>query len=159
MPSEPTRILFVCLGNICRSPLAEGIFLDEIQKRGLKKEFAADSAGTAGYHIGEDPDHRSIRTAENHGIHLNHKGRKFVEADFDRFDYILAMDKSNKQDILSLSKGKVSWEEKVFKLREFDPMPENGDVPDPYYGGIDGFEKVFQMLERSIGNFIDKIKK
>ncbi|MBY0424422.1 MAG: low molecular weight phosphotyrosine protein phosphatase [Cytophagales bacterium] len=153
------RVLFVCLGNICRSPLAEGIFLHQVRMKGLEHKYVADSAGTAGYHIGDDPDHRSMKTARKYGFELDHKGRKFVREDFERFDYIFAMDKNNRLDILSLARDNSSWQEKVYRMRDFDPYPENGDVPDPYYGGIDGFEEVYTMLERSIDQFISEVEK
>lgn len=154
MSNKSKRVLFVCLGNICRSPLAEGVFLSEIENLGLSSLFSADSAGTAGYHIGDDPDDRSTRIALNHGIRLSHKGRKFVREDFERFDFIIAMDENNKEDILALAGGNVEWKNKVFKMRDFDPIPEKGNVPDPYYGSLNGFEEVYQILKRSMDGFI-----
>lgn len=151
---QKTKVLFVCLGNICRSPLAEGIFLEKVQQLGQKDAFVGDSAGTAGYHIGENPDIRSIEVAQKHGITLKHKGRKFVQEDFERFDHIFVMDRNNYEDVVSLALGKSEWIQKVKRMRDFDPFPEMGNVPDPYYGGMEGFENVFLMLERSIDAFL-----
>lgn len=147
-----TKVLFVCLGNICRSPLGEAIFNHKVQ--GLEME--ADSAGTAAYHIGKNPDHRSIDVARANGVPISHKARKFVAEDFDRFDYILAMDRDNYRDMKSLATGSA---ENLYLLRDFDPEA-NGDldVPDPYYGGYDGFENVFQMVSRSVDRLIAHIE-
>ncbi|MEO9967548.1 MAG: low molecular weight protein-tyrosine-phosphatase [Reichenbachiella sp.] len=148
------KILFVCLGNICRSPLGEAIFNHKASMMGL--DMVADSAGTAAYHVGEQPDHRSIEVARVHGVPINHKARKLIVEDFDRFDYILAMDGQNFQDMKSLTTGNTDH---LFLLREFD-QDANGkqDVPDPYYGGYDGFENVFQMVSRSIDQLIVHIE-
>lgn len=146
------RVLFVCLGNICRSPLGEAIFNHKASTLGI----VADSAGTAAYHVGENPDHRSIAVAQKHGVPISHKARKFVAEDFERFDYILAMDESNYEDMEASTKSST---EHLFLLREFDP-DANGDlnVPDPYYGGTEGFEKVFQMVSRSVDGLIEYIQ-
>ena len=148
---EMKKVLFVCLGNICRSPLGEAIFNYKVGSN-----MIADSAGTAAYHVGENPDHRSIAVAQKHGVPIHHKARKFVEEDFERFDYILAMDRSNYNDMRSLTRGSVDH---MFLLREFDPQA-NGtmDVPDPYYGGPEGFENVFQMVSRSVDELIKFIE-
>ena len=147
------KVLFVCLGNICRSPLAEAVFNYKSQK----KEMEADSAGTGAYHIGSDPDPRSIKVAENHGIPINHKARQFDETDFEKFDYVIAMDTQNKIDMLNKAGGNP---QNLFLLREFDDLAtEDMDVPDPYYGGDDGFEFVFDMVSRSIDNLIGHIEK
>lgn len=146
------RVLFVCLGNICRSPLGEAIFNHKASELGI----VADSAGTAAYHVGENPDHRSIEVAQKHHVPISHKARKFVAEDFDKFDYIMAMDENNYEDMKALTSGKV---EHLFLLREFD-AESNGDlnVPDPYYGGSEGFEKVFQMVSRSVDGLIAYIQ-
>ena len=146
------RVLFVCLGNICRSPLGEAIFNHKASEFGME----ADSAGTAAYHVGENPDHRSIEVARKHGVPISHKARKFVAEDFDRFDYILAMDENNYKDMKTLTNEST---EHLFLLREFD-SDSNGDlnVPDPYYGGPEGFEKVFQMVSRSVDGLIEYIR-
>lgn len=142
------KVLFVCLGNICRSPLGEAIFNHKVDTANM----IADSAGTAAYHVGENPDHRSIEVARRHGVPISHKARKFVVEDFDRFDYVLAMDKNNYEDMKALTKGDTAH---LFLLREFD-RESNGNlnVPDPYYGGEEGFENVFQMVSRSVDGLI-----
>lgn len=146
------KVLFVCLGNICRSPLGEAIFNSKV--KGLNME--ADSAGTAAYHVGEKPDYRSIEVARQHGVPINHRARKFISQDFDQFDFILAMDRNNYNDMKELARGTTDH---LFLLREFDPESDGKlDVPDPYYGGYDGFEKVFQMISRSVDKLIDHIK-
>ncbi|WP_109832862.1 low molecular weight protein-tyrosine-phosphatase [Reichenbachiella versicolor] len=142
------KILFVCLGNICRSPLAEAIFSHKTQ--GLN--YSCDSAGTAAYHIGKQPDHRSIQVAEENGIPISHRARQFQAEDFEDFDFVIAMDRSNYSNMKAL----VNYEPKnLYYMRDFDPEA-NGDldVPDPYYGGIDGFNLIFQMMSRSIDNLI-----
>lgn len=144
------KILFVCLGNICRSPLAEGVFAHLAEQAGRDHEFEVDSAGTGGWHVGERPDPRSIAVASAHGVALNSRARQFDKKDFDRFDLIVAMDRDNKADLLSFSNLSDARREKVRLMREFDPQA-NGDldVPDPYYGGAEGFEPLYQMIERS----------
>jgi len=149
------KVLFVCLGNIYRSPLAEGIFRYHVQKRGLAEQFEIDSCGTAAYHIGEHPDVRSVSNAAKNGIDYDHLGRQFVPEDFMRFDYILPMDDSNYEDIMMLSP--VSPKAEVFKLRYFDDEAPSADVPDPYYGGEKGFQEVFDILKRSTSKFLEEL--
>ena len=135
------RLCFVCLGNICRSPTAEGVMLHLVEQRGLAHEFEIDSAGTGGYHIGEPADHRSAQTARKRGVDLPSRARQFVRADFARFDYVLAMDTSNLEALKRMGGG-----EKVHLLRDFDPQsPKGSSVPDPYYGGEQGFEIVLDQ--------------
>jgi protein-tyrosine phosphatase len=141
------RILFVCLGNICRSPLAEGVFKYYLNCNNLSNSILCDSAGTAGYHIGCKPDKRSIKIAEDHGIILDHLGKKLSGTDFEDFDFIVAMDQNNYQNIMDLKK-QVSGKAKVLMFRDFDPEGK-GDVPDPYHGTMDDFEKVYQMCLRT----------
>lgn len=145
-----TRILFVCMGNICRSPLAEGVFNHVAAQAGRSTEFEVESCGTGGWHAGEPPDMRAQSVALKHGVVLNHRARQFQQSDFDQFDLIVAMDKSNKSDLLSFSNLKPEQAAKVKLLREWDPKAGSDlDVPDPYYGGTSGFEVVYQMIERS----------
>ena len=133
----------VCLGNICRSPLAEGILKSKVNP----KTIFVDSAGTAAYHVGNSPDIRSIAVAKKYGIDItNQKARKFTVDDFDTFDFIYAMDKSNFQNILRLSRNDADREKVRMILNESNPN-ENKSVPDPYYGGDDGFESVYKMLD------------
>lgn len=118
--------------------------------------MSADSAGTAAYHVGEQPDYRSIKVAQQHGVPIDHRARQFVSEDFERFDYILAMDQQNYNDMKDLAKGPTDH---LFLLREFDQESNiDLDVPDPYYGGDDGFEKVFDMVSRSVDVLISHIK-
>ena len=138
-----TKILMVCLGNICRSPLAEGILKSKLPN----DSFFVDSAGTGDYHIGKKPDSRSIAVAERYGLDIsNLKGRQFNALDFDLFDVIYAMDESNYRNIISLARNDQDKEKVRFILNEVYP-DQNYNVPDPYYGGHDGFENVFKMLE------------
>lgn len=135
----------VCLGNICRSPLAQGILESKVN---LDKVFV-DSAGTAAYHVGNLPDERSIDVARNYGINItNQRARKFTVQDFDEFDYIYAMDTSNYQNILMLARGEEDENKVRLILNEIYPS-ENKSVPDPYYGGNQGFENVYQMLDEA----------
>lgn len=151
------NVLFVCLGNICRSPLAEGIFKNMIAEKGLANEISCDSAGTSGWHIGEAPDARSEAIANAHGISLDHTGRQLQEDDFRDFDYIIAMDKSNFQNIKA-AKGFGNFAaENLVMMRAYDEQAKSADVPDPYFGGPEGFSEVYNMLERSCSSFLDHI--
>lgn len=133
----------VCLGNICRSPLAQGILESKVDP----DKVYIDSAGTAAYHVGNLPDERSIKVASKYGLDLRHqRARKFSVNDFDTFDYIYAMDSSNYQNILLLARNKKDEEKVQMILNEVYPNA-NKNVPDPYYGGTDGFEKVYKMLD------------
>jgi len=135
----------VCLGNICRSPLAEGILQSKLDAN----FFSVDSAGTAAYHIGELPDQRSIAVAKKHGIDIsNQKARKFDIKDFIEFDIIYAMDKENYQNICSLAKNNTELQKVKMILDEVKPS-QNLSVPDPYYGGDDGFQNVYQLLDEA----------
>lgn len=148
------KILMVCLGNICRSPLAEGILRSK-----LSEDFIVDSAGTGGWHAGEQPDKRSILTAKNRGIDISYqKARKFTKADFENFDYIYVMDNQNFKDVLSLAENESQKKKVQMILEEIFPG-ERVDVPDPYYGGQDGFESVFDMLDQACDKIVNKIQK
>ncbi|MEQ3662930.1 MAG: low molecular weight protein-tyrosine-phosphatase [Flavobacterium sp.] len=149
-----TKILMVCLGNICRSPLAEGILRSK-----LPNTFLIDSAGTGGWHAGELPDKRSIEIAKKKGIDItNQRARKFTKNDFTEFDLIFAMDNSNFEDILKLAPDEISKKKVHLILNEIYPN-ENRDVPDPYFGLNDGFEKVYQMLDEACDSIAKKIIK
>lgn len=149
------KVLFVCLGNICRSPLAEGLFIEAVEKRGLSHLISTDSAGTNSYHIGELADKRTRANALSHGLELTHRARQFKQADFGNFDLILAMDNNNYHDILRV--GEPKQEKQVQLMREFDPNATDLNVPDPYYGDAKDFEEVYQILRRSTENFLDAL--
>ncbi|WP_199287728.1 low molecular weight protein-tyrosine-phosphatase [Pseudotamlana carrageenivorans] len=139
------NILMVCLGNICRSPLAEGILKSKLPSGG----FHVDSAGTASYHIGASPDRRSIEVAKKHGLDISKlRGRQLVVSDFDKFDYIYVMDASNYQNALKLARNEDDRKKAKYILNEVYPN-QNFDVPDPYYGGDEGFQNVYNMLEEA----------
>ena len=154
---NPYKLCFVCLGNICRSPTAEGMFQHLVNKRGLQHYFEIDSAGTSAYHIGESPNHYSQQIARSHGVKLQSKARQFEYFDLDYFDLILAMDTENLQNIKSLDKKGHSTE-KVSLLRDFDPEPGDGEVPDPYFGGMKGFERVFNIIKRTSNHLLDQLE-
>jgi len=142
------KVLFVCLGNICRSPLAEAVFKNLLVQQGLQEKITCDSCGTSDWHIGEQPDYRTINTAMNHGINIHHAGRQFTTQDLQEFDYILAMDRDNFDHIQSLIE-EPDQAKKIILMRDFDPESEDKQVPDPYFGGKDGFEEVYNILNKS----------
>ncbi|MGG7037074.1 MAG: low molecular weight protein-tyrosine-phosphatase [Flavobacterium sp.] len=141
----PVKILMVCLGNICRSPLAEGLLASKLPKN----DFIIDSAGTGDYHIGKQPDKRSIQTAQKNGLDISRqKARQFTVYDFENFDYIFVMDKSNYEDVLRLARNEIHRQKVELILEHLFPG-ENVDVPDPYFGLQNGFEIVYDMLNQS----------
>jgi protein-tyrosine phosphatase len=151
-------VVFVCLGNICRSPTAEGIFSHQVGEQGLANEFLIDSAGTGGWHIGELADPRSRQEALRRGVALHSRSRQFGSKDFQEFDLILAMDRSNLQNILRLAQSEED-RSRVRLLRDFDPSaPPGSDVPDPYYGGRNGFPDVFDICERACKGLLETIR-
>jgi protein-tyrosine phosphatase len=154
--NEPIRVLFVCLGNICRSPLAEAVFRHEARKRGVEDRFEIDSAGTSGYHNGAPPDRRSAETARLRGVDVTGRSRQLGAADLRRFDWVIAMDAENLEEIEAL-KARAGGTARVHRLREWDPRPDSPDVPDPYYGGARGFEDVHDIVERSAAGFLDHL--
>ncbi|WP_237275364.1 low molecular weight protein-tyrosine-phosphatase [Tenacibaculum ovolyticum] len=148
------KILMVCLGNICRSPLAEGI----LQSKLSADFFEIDSAGTAGYHVGELPDKRSIAVARKYGVDItNQRSRKFVKSDFKEFDLIFAMDESNYDNIISMIDDSNDIPKVKLILNELYPS-EDRSVPDPYYGGDQGFENVYKMLDEACENIASKLE-
>jgi protein-tyrosine phosphatase len=147
------KIVMVCLGNICRSPLAEGILTSKAAEKGLP--WQVDSAGTSAYHIGEKPDSRSVLVAQKNGIDISkQRARQFMVSDFDRFDLIYAMDTSNYNKIRRLARNDADKNKVLLILNEVYPN-ENRAVPDPYWDN-DGFTKVFYMLEEACANIVEK---
>ncbi|TNE79265.1 MAG: low molecular weight phosphotyrosine protein phosphatase [Bacteroidetes bacterium] len=154
-----TRVLFVCLGNICRSPLAEGLFKQKVEMAGLSDHYHIDSAGTSDYHIGELPDPRTRENAERNGLSLNSRGRQFSKADFADFDIILTMDRSNFRNVKSLETTLIDDIAEVRMMRDFDLRSPGADVPDPYYGGERGFQDVFDMLDQATEELLRYLEK
>lgn len=155
------RVCFVCLGNICRSPTAEGIFIALCKRHGLSDRLHIDSAGTAAYHVGERADPRTLATAKARGVDLPSVARRFERADFGRFDYVLAMDQSNHDALLRLA-GSDAERAKVRLLRSFCAKSSacgELDVPDPYYGGAGGFEDVFDICQAACEGFLAHVRR
>jgi protein-tyrosine phosphatase len=140
------RILFVCSGNICRSPLAEALFKHMAEGAGLGSRFEVDSAGTHGFHQGDRADPRTRRVAKRHGVDVTSIAREVEDADFDRFDLIVAMDRGHKRELVERA-GNATRAKKIRLMREFDPGADGLDVPDPYYDADGAFEKVYAILE------------
>ncbi len=151
-------VLFVCLGNICRSPAAEGIFKDLVKKRGLGDKIKVDSAGTAGYHQGELPDPRMRSHGARRGYKFDSLSRKFRNSDFDDFDVIITMDDSNYHNVLNISPNLES-DKKVYKMVDFLQRLDADHIPDPYYSGASGFELVLDLLEDACEGLLNKIEK
>ena len=150
------KILMVCLGNICRSPLAEGIMLKLIADNNL--DISVDSAGTSNYHVGEQPDKRTINNAKKHGVDLSPlRARQFKASDFDEFDLIYVMDKSNRSNVLALATTEQQKQKIKLLLSEIDSN-EIPEVPDPYFGGEQGFEDVFQLVYKACEVIVEKHK-
>jgi protein-tyrosine phosphatase len=151
------KVLFVCLGNICRSPLAEAIFKHKIKERGWNDVFEADSCGTGNYHLGSQPDHRTIANARKNRVPIDHCARQILDNDLESFDYILAMDASNLRNILSLPNSYL-FREKIMLFRDFDTSQKGAEVPDPYFGDEDGFQEVFEIVDKAMENFLDHLE-
>jgi low molecular weight protein-tyrosine phosphatase len=155
--TQQTGVLFVCLGNICRSPLAEGIFIHLANERGVLDRFDVDSCGTGNWHVGSAADARSIEVAARHGVHLPSQSRQVEpETDFERFDLLIAMDHGNERDLCALG----AEPQQVRLMRSFDPALADAsgpalDVPDPYYGPGDGFERSYVMLRAACEGLLD----
>lgn len=149
------KVLMVCLGNICRSPMAEGILREKVKD--LSLEFEIDSAGTGNYHVGEAPDPRSIAASASFGIDISDlRARQFKVSDFDNFDHILVMDNSNKENVLKLARNKADHT-KVKLMLDYSSNKNLIEVPDPWFGGEDGFYDVYHMLDDACENFITTI--
>jgi protein-tyrosine phosphatase len=151
------KLLFVCMGNICRSPAAEGIMVHLLKQAGLETQFECDSAGTTGHHVGSPPDRRMQASAQAAGITLTGRSRKFVVADFERFDRILAMDKDNYDDMLALD-PEGRYTHKVKMICDYCAEHTDKEVPDPYYGGDAGFRYVIALLNDACGGLLETIR-
>jgi protein-tyrosine phosphatase len=153
--TRPDRIsiLFVCMGNICRSPLAEGLFRHRANERGVVDRFSVDSAGTGGWHVGEPADHRMRQVAEQRGVKLTSRARQIRAEDAARFDYIICMDRDNQRNVLRLGIPP----EKVTLLLDYDPDSPVREVPDPYYGGSEGFDRVFSLVDAACKKLLDEL--
>ena len=156
-PQEPTRILFVCLGNIVRSPLAENLFRHLAEEAGLGDKYVVESAGTAAYHVGDQPDRRMRQVAAQRGLEYTGSGRQVRPDDFHEFDLVVPMDGSNYADLMAIAPPAAK--DKIRLMREFDPeAADDKDVPDPYYGGIEGFEHVYDLVERSSRELLRRLE-
>jgi protein-tyrosine phosphatase len=163
---KKTRITFVCLGNICRSPLAEGVFKHLVEEAGAEGEFEIESSGVGSWHVGEAADQRAQETARRHGLQLTGVAQQFSPRDFDRFDVIVALDREVAAHLKRMAPNPGA-QRKVRLLRESDPergpsaeryASEDLDVPDPYYGGPKGFESAYQMIERSSRKLLEELR-
>ena len=154
----PVRVCFVCLGNICRSPTAEATMRQLLAEARLTAHIEIDSAGTGGWHVGEPPDRRARAAAKRRGINVWGQARKVITRDFEYFDYVIAMDRSNRHDLWRLAPHDAG-KSKIELLRNFDPdSPREADVPDPYYGGGDGFERVLDICEAACRGLLQHIR-
>jgi protein-tyrosine phosphatase len=152
------KILFCCMGNICRSPTAHGVFQALVEREGLSHRIEVDSAGTHAYHIGNPPDPRSQEMAERRGVDLSElRARKAVTEDFEMFDYVLAMDRANYDDLLDICPPQ--HEEKLRLFLDFASGTDMSEVPDPYYGGARGFEEVFDLVENASAGLLREIQR
>lgn len=154
---KKTRVLFVCLGNICRSPTAHGIFRERVRQENLSQVILVDSAGTSGWHIDEPPDKRTSMAAKARGFDLSDlRGRAFIRDDFSNFDYILAMDKNNLAEIKKLQPSDYCGHVGLFL--DFTSQSHTNEVPDPYYGGDQGFQAVLDLVEQGCMGLLNHIK-
>lgn len=156
--SQPYRVLFVCLGNICRSPAGENVFRSLTKKANLDQSISCDSAGTIGFHIGKTPDSRMSATIRSRGYQVTGQSRQFTKQDFQDFDLILTMDDSNFADITSLAHTSED-RQKVRKFVDFCTHMDFREVPDPYYGGDEGFETVADLMEDGCAGLLADIRK
>lgn len=155
---EKKKILFVCMGNICRSPSAEAVFKGLVKKEGLEDQFEIDSAGTGGWHVGEPADKRMQKHAKERNYSLDSISRQFdPETDFDRFDMIIGMDDENVTTLKEWARNEDD-RGKIYKMTDFSKVWQYDEVPDPYYGGEEGFELVLDLLEDSCEGLLEKVK-
>ncbi len=152
-----TKILFVCLGNICRSPMAEGVFNQIIEREGLQDQFVVDSAGLLDYHEGNLPDSRMRKHASNRGYHLTHRSRPVVPEDFDKFDMLIGMDKENIHGLKKIAQT-AEQKAKIYIMTDYLKTIEASEVPDPYYGGPAGFEYVIDLLEDACEGLLEELR-
>jgi protein-tyrosine phosphatase len=152
--NDVVRICFVCMGNICRSPTAEAVLRHLIEERGWTQRFAIESAGTGDWHVGESADSRARAAASQRGYRLDRRARHFTAGSFGRFDYVLAADRDNQRHLLHIAPDEEA-RKKIHLLRDFDPAsPKGSDVPDPYFGGAEGFEHVLDVCEAACRGFL-----
>lgn len=159
-PSQPTRVLFVCLGNICRSPAAEGVFLHLLAREQLQDQILVDSAGTGGWHVGHPPDERMQAAAARRGIALNSRARQIQLADISGFDHILTMDADNLAQVQALSRraGAGPHRARIAPLTSYCRLSSAEAVPDPYYGGPEGFEQVLDLLQDACAGLLLQLR-
>jgi protein-tyrosine phosphatase len=154
---QSLKVLFVCMGNICRSPTAQGVFRALVEREGLSDRILTDSAGTIAYHVGEPPDRRARETATKRGINLEDlRARKALAQDFEAFDYVIAMDRANYRDLQEICPP--DYLERLHLFMDFAPHLPEDEVPDPYYGGIAGFDRVFDMVEQASLGLLNEIR-
>lgn len=152
------KVLFVCLGNICRSPTAEGVFRKLVREAGLEDRIEIDSAGTHAYHVGEPPDARAQEAARRRGIDISGlRGRRATGTDMERFDYVLAMDRENYEHLLDICPA--GHEHKLRLLLEYAPQRPEREVPDPYFGGVAGFDRVLDLLEEAATGLLEDVRR
>ena len=155
---KKVSVLFVCMGNICRSPTAHGVFRKLVEEVGLEDFIEIDSSGTHAYHVGKAPDPRAQETAQRRGLELGDlRARQIEQKDFERFDYILAMDEDNHYSLSLICP--LEYQEKLHLFMEFAPDWGEREVPDPYYGGATGFERVFDMVEEASRGLLEHIRR
>jgi len=154
---QKIKVLFVCMGNICRSPTAEGVFAKLIKEEGVENQFSIDSAGTHAYHVGSAPDLRAQKAALGRGVEISHlRGRKVINGDFEDFDFLLAMDDDNYSILINACPDE--HKHKVRYFLDYAPHLKVREVPDPYYGGQYGFERVLDMVEEASAGFLNNLR-